>query len=182
MKNGRRSRIAAVAVAAAMGFGAIGYVVRGAPTALQALAAWRNGPSPRDSGPVAAGSDSPAGWRAVARSAIFTPGSAGSSQAFAQNVSFKPGNNSFTGKREYAYYGYVKVQAVIQDGRLTDVKILEYPSDNGRSRYINFVALPYLIQEAVDAQSFKVDLISGATFTSVAFEKSLQEALKAAGA
>jgi uncharacterized protein with FMN-binding domain len=88
----------------------------------------------------------------------------------------------FSGKREYAYYGYVKVQAVIQNGKITDVKILDYPSDNGRSRYINSIALPYLIQEVVDAQSYKIDLISGATFTSQAFVKSITEALKAAGA
>jgi uncharacterized protein with FMN-binding domain len=76
----------------------------------------------------------------------------------------------------------VKVQAVIQNGTLSDIKVIEYPSDNGRSRYINSIALPYLIQETVGANSWKVDLISGATFTSVAFLKSLQEAMKAAGA
>ena len=60
--------------------------------------------------------------------------------------------------------------------------MLEYPNDNGRSHYINSIALPYLIQESVDAQSFSVDLISGATFTSEAYMKSLQEALRQAGA
>lgn len=91
-------------------------------------------------------------------------------------------DGTYDGRREYAYYGYVKVQAVIKAGRLTDVRLYEYPNDNGRSHYINTVALPYLIQEAVDAQSWKVDLISGATFTSNAFAKSLQAALARAGA
>jgi uncharacterized protein with FMN-binding domain len=91
-------------------------------------------------------------------------------------------DGTYDGRREYAYYGYVKVQAVIKDGKLTDVRMWEYPNDNGRSHYINSIALPYLIQEAVDAQSWKVDLISGATFTSAAFEKSLQAALSRAGA
>ena len=91
-------------------------------------------------------------------------------------------DGAYDGQRAYAYYGYVKVQAVIANGRLTDVRLYEYPNDNGRSQYINNVALPYLIQEAVDAQSWKVDLVSGATFTSSAFEKSLQAALKRAGA
>jgi uncharacterized protein with FMN-binding domain len=91
-------------------------------------------------------------------------------------------NGTFTGKREYAYYGYVRVQAVVQDGKVTGIKIIEYPSDNGRSRYINSVALPYLIQETVDAQSYRVDLISGATFTSSAYVKSVTDALKQAGA
>ncbi len=91
-------------------------------------------------------------------------------------------DGTYDGRREYAYYGYVKVQAVIKDGKLADVRMWEYPNDNGRSHYINTIALPYLIQEAVDAQSWKVDLISGATFTSAAFEKSLQAALSRAGA
>jgi uncharacterized protein with FMN-binding domain len=102
------------------------------------------------------------------------------STAIASLASLKSG--TFTGKREYAYYGYVKVQAVVQNGKISDIKVLEYPSDNGRSRYINSIALPYLIQEVTDAQTYKVDLISGATFTSSAFVKSLTEALKAAGA
>jgi len=91
-------------------------------------------------------------------------------------------SGTFTGRREYAYYGYVRVQAVVQSGKVVDVKILEYPSDNGRSRYINSIALPYLIQETVDAQSYRVDLISGATFTSSAFVKSVTDALRQAGA
>jgi uncharacterized protein with FMN-binding domain len=91
-------------------------------------------------------------------------------------------DGTFDGRREYAYYGYVKVQAVVKNGKLTDVRLYEYPNDNGRSQYINNIALPYLIQEAVDGQTWKVDLVSGATFTSSAFEKSLQAALARAGA
>jgi len=91
-------------------------------------------------------------------------------------------NGTFASRREYAYYGYVRLKAVVKNGQLTDVQMVEYPSDNRTSRYINSIALPYLIQEAVQAQSSSVDLISGATFTSMAFTKSLEEALKAAGA
>ncbi|HET6449820.1 MAG TPA: FMN-binding protein [Spirochaetia bacterium] len=97
----------------------------------------------------------------------------------AKNVALTSG--TFTGKREYAYYGWVKVQAVVRNGTVTDVKVLEYPNDNGRSRYISSVAIPYLVQETVGGQSWKVDLVSGATFTSTAYEKSLQEALQQAG-
>jgi uncharacterized protein with FMN-binding domain len=98
-----------------------------------------------------------------------------------QDVALRTVSGTFPGKREYAYYGYVKVQAVVANGKLTDVNVLEYPNDNGRSHYINSTVLPWLVQEAVSAQSYKVDLISGATLTSRAFVKSLQEALAAAG-
>jgi uncharacterized protein with FMN-binding domain len=91
------------------------------------------------------------------------------------------GHGTFTGRRQYAYYGWVQVRAVVVNGTIQDIKVLEYPNDNGRSAYINNVALPYLIKETVGGRSWKVDLISGATFTSVAYAKSLQDALKQAG-
>ena len=102
-----------------------------------------------------------------------------SAQAKAVNASAASG--TFTGNRQYAYYGYVKVQAVVTNGEVSDIRILEYPNDNGRSHYINSVALPYLIQETVGGNTWKVDLVSGATFTSMAYVKSLQAALKQAG-
>jgi uncharacterized protein with FMN-binding domain len=116
---------------------------------------------------------------AAAASALGLAASAAAG-AQAKNVALTSG--TFTGKREYAYYGWVTVQAVVKNGTVADIKILEYPNDNGRSHYINSVALPYLIQETVGGQTWKVDLISGATFTSAAYEKSLQDALKQAGA
>jgi uncharacterized protein with FMN-binding domain len=88
---------------------------------------------------------------------------------------------TFTGRREYAYYGWVQVRAVVLNGVIQDVKVLEFPDDNGRSTYINNIALPYLIKETVGGRTWKVDLISGATFTSKAYTKSLQDALKQAG-
>jgi uncharacterized protein with FMN-binding domain len=91
-------------------------------------------------------------------------------------------SGQYVGTREYAFYGYVKVQATVQNGKLTDITILEFPNHAGRSQYISSVALPYLVQEAVSAQSARVDLISGATLTSEAFAKSLDAALKKAGA
>jgi uncharacterized protein with FMN-binding domain len=117
---------------------------------------------------------------AAAASALgLTISSAVGAQVKAMNASVV--NGTFTGRREYAYYGYVKVQAIVTNGTIADIRVLEYPNDNGRSAYINSIALPYLIQETVGGNSWKVDLISGATFTSVAYVKSLQAALKQAG-
>jgi len=61
------------------------------------------------------------------------------------------------------------------------VQVLEFPNENGLSQHINGVALPYLIQETVGGHSWRVDLVSGATFTSQAYEKSLREALQQTG-
>jgi uncharacterized protein with FMN-binding domain len=76
----------------------------------------------------------------------------------------------------------VQVEAIISNGQLTDFKILDYPSDRSTSRRISQIAIPYLMQEAVQAQSASVDLISGATYTSEAFIQSLQSALDMAAA
>ena len=116
---------------------------------------------------------------AVAAALGLAVSSAVGAQAKAMNASLASG--AFTGRREYAYYGYVKVQAIVTSGTISDIRVLEYPNDNGRSSYINSIALPYLIQETVGGNSWKVNLISGATFTSVAYVKSLQAALKQAG-
>ncbi|MDE2001425.1 MAG: FMN-binding protein [Patescibacteria group bacterium] len=86
-------------------------------------------------------------------------------------------DGTFTGNPADAYYGTVQVQATIQNGKITDVQFLQYPSDRSTSRYINGQAMPYLKQEAIQAQNANVDIVSGATDTSFAFRESLASAL-----
>ena len=86
-------------------------------------------------------------------------------------------DGSYNGSVEDAFYGYIQVAAVITNGKLTDVLFLQYPNDNRTSIYVNSQALPLLKQEAIAAQSANVDIISGASQTSPAFAKSLQNAL-----
>jgi uncharacterized protein with FMN-binding domain len=86
-------------------------------------------------------------------------------------------DGSYTGPEIDAFYGFVKIKAVVQNGRIADVQFLEYPNDRRTSVRINQVAVPYLQREAISAQSANVDLISGATLTSEAFAESLQTAL-----
>jgi uncharacterized protein with FMN-binding domain len=74
----------------------------------------------------------------------------------------------------------VQVQVSIQGGALKSVQFLQYPNDRRTSRQINDIAMPYLQQEAIQAQSASVDIVSGATLTSQGFEMSLQSALQAA--
>jgi len=86
-------------------------------------------------------------------------------------------DGTYTGSPADAYYGTVKVQAVIQGGKLTAVNFLSYPNDRNTSRYINSQAMPQLKTEAIQAQSANVDGVSGATDTSQAFIQSLGSAL-----
>ena len=89
-------------------------------------------------------------------------------------------NGTYTGPQIDAYYGMVQVEAIVQNGKIADVQFLEYPSDRRTSQRINSIAMPYLQQEAVQAQTANVDIISGATLTSQAFIMSLQSALSSA--
>jgi uncharacterized protein with FMN-binding domain len=89
-------------------------------------------------------------------------------------------DGQYTGPQVDAYYGWVQVQAVIQNGQIADVKFLQYPSHRRTSVEINNQAMPWLTQEAIQAQSANVDIISGATLTSQAFAESLQAALQGA--
>ena len=91
---------------------------------------------------------------------------------------FKDGQ--FVGAPADAYYGNIQVKAVIQGGKIADVQFLDYPQDRQNSVYINTQAMPLLKAEAIQAQSSKVDIVSGATDTSYAFIQSLASALNQA--
>jgi uncharacterized protein with FMN-binding domain len=82
-----------------------------------------------------------------------------------------------TGPAVNAYYGMVQIQAIVENGRVARLKVLQYPSDRQTSVAINRQALPLLRDEVIAAQTAEVDVISGATLTSEAFIKSLSGAL-----
>lgn len=99
----------------------------------------------------------------------------------AQSVSKSPSvvykDGTYTGSAADAYYGNVQVQATIQGGNITNVAFLQYPDTHSTSVQINTQAMPYLQQEAIQAQSATVNIVSGATDTSEAFQQSLASAL-----
>jgi uncharacterized protein with FMN-binding domain len=102
--------------------------------------------------------------------------SASSSSSSSQsNGIYKDG--SYTGSVADAFYGNIQVKAVIQNGKISDVQFLQYPNDRERSIMINTQAMPYLKDEAIQAQSAQVDIVSGATDSSQAFIQSLSSAL-----
>jgi len=86
-------------------------------------------------------------------------------------------NGTYTGGVADAYYGNVQVEAIVNGGKLADVQFLQYPNTHSTSVYINSQAMPYLKQEAIQAQNASVDIVSGATYTSMAFQQSLASAL-----
>jgi uncharacterized protein with FMN-binding domain len=89
-------------------------------------------------------------------------------------------NGTYTGSEADAQWGVVQVQVVIQNGKIINVQFLQYPNERNRSVEINSYADPILVNEAIQAQSAKVDIVSGATDTSQAFIQSLSNALSQA--
>jgi uncharacterized protein with FMN-binding domain len=93
-------------------------------------------------------------------------------------VTYKDGQ--YTGQAADAYYGNIQVKVTISGGKISNVEFLQSPSDRSTSVRINSQAMPFLKQEAIQAQSANVDGVSGATDTSQAFIQSLSSALKSA--
>ena len=79
-------------------------------------------------------------------------------------------------------YGTVQVRVTLQGNTITAVTALQMPFDRERSQYISQQAEPYLRQEALQAQSAQINLVSGATYTSDSYAQSLQSALDKAHA
>ncbi len=108
-----------------------------------------------------------------------TPTGVASSPTPSQNTG-KYKNGTYTGPSIDAYYGNVQVKVVITGGKITDVQFLDHPQSRQTSIRINERAIPYLISEAISAQSADVNAVSGASFTSAAYKESLSSALNEA--
>lgn len=116
-------------------------------------------------------------------------GSNSSGSMMGQNPTMGPGSmtgqykdGTYTGSVTDAYYGNVQVSAIVSGGKISSVSFLQYPDTHSESVMINRQAMPYLQQEAIQAQNAQVQIVSGATFTSQAFIQSLSAALSQAKA
>lgn len=89
-------------------------------------------------------------------------------------------DGTFTGDTADSRWGELFVEVVIEDGEIVDVHVPLYPDHRDRSVRIDERALPRLIEEAIEQQSAEVDIVSGATDTSVAFIESMESALGSA--
>ncbi|WP_225098219.1 FMN-binding protein [Streptomyces sp. CoH27] len=81
-----------------------------------------------------------------------------------------------TGDATQTQYGTVQVRLTVAGGRVTKAEAVQAPK-GGLSDQKTAMAVPKLNQEAVAAQSAQIDAVSGATYTSNGYKKSLQSAL-----
>ncbi|MEV0003808.1 FMN-binding protein [Micromonospora sp. NPDC050980] len=90
------------------------------------------------------------------------------------------GSGTATGAVAQTRWGPVQVRITVSGGKITDVAAVQVPDGNRRDQEINDYAVPILRQEALTAQSARIDTVSGATVTSDGYRESLQSAIDAA--
>ncbi len=91
--------------------------------------------------------------------------------------SLSPGETALTGQVANTAYGPVQVQLVVRDNKIIKVSILQQPDGTIHDIQIGQYAFPELISETLTAQSAKIDAVSGASYTSAGYIRSLQSAL-----
>ena len=88
-------------------------------------------------------------------------------------------SGTFTGDPIDISYGIVQVAITVVNGKITDAQAVRVPSARN-DRYTN-MAVPVLRQKTLAAQSSQITGVSGASYTSFGWYKSLQSALTKAG-
>ena len=91
------------------------------------------------------------------------------------------GAGTVTGDAASTQYGPVQVRLTVSDGRITKAEAVQAPK-GGQSDRVTADAVPKLNRAAVAAGSADIDAVSGATYTSAGYVKSLQSALDKAAA
>jgi uncharacterized protein with FMN-binding domain len=120
----------------------------------------------------------------VAPSTTIAPsaGGAGAARSTTTTVPATPTcsgtTSTVTGSTTQTRYGPVQVQATVDgSGKLCTITALQTPSTDRRSIAINQRAVPTLTQKALAAGNATFSGVSGATYTSNAYKKSLQSIL-----
>lgn len=157
----RTSTIKSIAALALTGAGSA--IVLGFRTSGDGAPATTNGSSASDSSSSTSGSTTTSG-----------SSSPGSGSGSASGAAYADG--TYTGTEVPEPWGPFEVQVTISNGTITKVSVVESPSDR-HSNNINSQAVPMLTQATLASQGTRVDMVSGATWTSNSYATSLQSAL-----
>lgn len=79
-------------------------------------------------------------------------------------------------------FSIISIRVTLTGGELTKVETVDLSGDNARTEAINNRAEPILREEAIEAGSADIDVVTGATYTSRSYRKSLQAAIDRARA
>jgi uncharacterized protein with FMN-binding domain len=142
-----------------------------APAATQSAAPAKSSAATKSANTTATKSAAPA----ASASASATPSATKTTAAPAtKNVS-----GTFTGDAINVSYGIVQVQITVSNGKITDAQAVQAPS--GRNDRWTQMCIPVMRQKTLAAQNSQITGVSGASYTSYGWYKSLQSALTKAG-
>lgn len=98
----------------------------------------------------------------------------------ARRPATRPGVRTATAPPMATPFSLVQVQVTLTYGRLTGVETVALTGDGPHTQALNARAEPILRREALQAHSARIDVVSGATYTSRVWIKSLREAIEEA--
>ena len=87
----------------------------------------------------------------------------------------------YSGSTAQTAWGPVQVQITVSGGQITAAKALQWPNGDRRSQSIAQQSIPYLIQQTLTTKSANVLGVSGASYTSDGWRRSLASARSKAG-
>lgn len=87
-----------------------------------------------------------------------------------------PADGTYKGQAVGYQYGTIQVAVVISGGQIADVQNIIAQATHGRDQ-----AFPMLLSEVLQAQSANISNLSGATYTTQAYQQAVQSALDTAG-
>lgn len=87
----------------------------------------------------------------------------------------------YTGDTAQTAWGPVQVQITVSGGQITAAKALQWPNGDRRSQSIAQQSIPYLIQQTLSTKSANVLGVTGASYTSDGWRRSLASARSKAG-
>ncbi len=90
-------------------------------------------------------------------------------------------SGTFAGNTAQTAWGPVQVQITVSGGQITAVKALQWPNGDQRSLSIAQQSIPYLIQQTLTTKSANVIGVTGASYTSDGWRRSLASARSKAG-
>jgi uncharacterized protein with FMN-binding domain len=102
---------------------------------------------------------------------------AASASAAKSTASRAATTRSATGSDIQYQYGDLEVKVTMTGSKITDVSVAKMNAYDPRSESIDQYAIPELRSQALSAQSANIDGVSGASYTSSAYEQSLQSAI-----
>ena len=175
------SQEAGVAIGGASAMPASTTTTDATPAATQSAAAVKTTAATATKNSTATKSATPVAGATAASTKSATPTASATPSATKTTAAptTKNVSGSFTGDAVNVGYGIVQVQITVSNGKITDAQAVQAPS--GRNDRWTQMAVPVMRQKTLSAQGSNITGVSGASYTSYGWWKSLVSALSKAG-